>query len=103
MSVAAVSGVGVAVTGPVRSPDSTGSTVALQAQLLRQRAQLADWESCVSAKTPEGKAHIATISRELADTQSQIRKIEAVGRPPATSLAASASRAATRGTLDVWA
>ena len=100
MSGLGVTGAGVSV--PTAASSSTGSAVALQAQLLKQRAQLADWECCVSSKTPEGKAHIAALSRELAATQSQIRKIEAAA-PAGTSVAVRTVQASHRGALDVWA
>src|SRR5262249_27968648 len=103
VSVGGVSGVRAVAALPGLS-GTTGSTVALQAQLLKQRAQLADWESCVSAKTPEGKAHIEALSRELAATQSQIRKIEAAASLQGPSLVtAQRVPAPGHGGLDVWA
>lgn len=103
VSVGDVSGLRAAVA-PLQPSATSGSTVALRAQLLKQRAQLADWECCVSAKTPEGKAHIAALSRELAATQSQMKKVEAAARPQGPSVV-TAQRVPVprRGGVDVWA
>ncbi len=84
------------------------SGVALQAEVQRVQTQLADWQSCVSAKTPEGKAHIADLSRKLAAAKAQIARIEASSPAhktvvvPANS-STTAAQSSHRGSIDVWA
>jgi len=46
----------------------------LEAQMRTCRAQLADWVTCPSAKTPEGKAKIEQISSKLDSIKDQIKK-----------------------------
>ena len=77
--VSCVSGISLStncVTCTVQpAPRSTaGSAAALQAEVRRVQSQLADWASCVSAKTPEGKAHIADLSRKLDAAEAQMAK-----------------------------
>lgn len=99
------------------SPGS-GSTAALEGQIARDQVNLADWASCVSAKTPKGKAQIAAISARISAAKARIRKIEDAQR--AASIKAGAPRSSdsvqapsgssnanrthwVRGQLDVWA
>ncbi|MBI5922371.1 MAG: hypothetical protein HY847_12090 [Betaproteobacteria bacterium] len=49
------------------------STAGLEAQLARYQIQLADWVSCPSCKTPEGKAKIQELSNKVSDTQQRIK------------------------------
>jgi hypothetical protein len=44
---------------------TASSTTGLAAQYARLQRQLADWECCSSAKTPEGKAKIKEISDKV--------------------------------------
>jgi len=44
---------------------AASSTVTLEAQLDKLQIQLADWVSCPSGKTPEGKAKIKEISDKV--------------------------------------
>ena len=50
------------------------------------RAQLADWVTCPSAKTPEGKAKIQQITSKLDSIKEQIKKTS--GELPSTALPA---------------
>jgi hypothetical protein len=56
----------------------------LDAQLRTYRAQLADWVTCPSAKTPEGKAKIEQISAKLNSVKSEIKKSDGTS-PSATT------------------
>jgi hypothetical protein len=55
----------------------SGSTAALQGQIKRDQLDLNDWVSCVSAKTPKGKAEIQKISGEISAAKERIAKIQA--------------------------
>jgi hypothetical protein len=55
----------------VSSKQSRGG---LDAQKATCERQLADWVSCVSAKTPEGKAKIEYYSSKLGDINAEIKK-----------------------------
>jgi len=55
----------------------------LEAQMRTCRAQLADWVTCPSAKTPEGKAKIEQITAKLDSIKDQIKKSD--GTAPAAS------------------
>lgn len=50
------------------------ATANLDAQLRTCRAQLADWVTCPSAKTPQGKEKIEQISARLESVKNQIKK-----------------------------
>ena len=61
------------------SPSASGAMPArtspnLEAQMRTCRAQLADWVTCPSAKTPEGKAKIEQISSKLDSIKNQIKQ-----------------------------
>ena len=45
----------------------------LDAQMRTARAQLADWVTCPSAKTPQGKEKIKQISEKLASIKNEIK------------------------------
>ena len=61
-----------AITRARSSPD-------LDAKVRTYRAQLADWVTCSSAKTPEGKAKIDQISAKLDSVKGQIKKSDGGG------------------------
>ena len=112
--VSAVSGgtttaIPAAGAAPRRSPS-------LDAQLNTCRAQLEDWVTCPSAKTPEGKAKIEQITAKYDSIKKQIVKANDATAPPAerakrsaTALVANAEPSrrdagSTLGrTLDVYA
>jgi len=74
---------------------ASDSAAALQSQISREKIQLNDWVTCVSASTPKGKAEIQSISSQISAAQEHIRSIQA---------SQSAATAATgAGSLDVWA
>jgi hypothetical protein len=74
-----------------------GSTGQLQGQIQRDQLDLNDWVTCVSAKTPKGKAEIQKISGEISSAKEQIARIEAnkTGSPTKAS--------GHGGLVDVWA
>ena len=49
------------------------SPAGLEAQLAKYKVQLADWVSCPSCNTPEGKAKIQELSNKVSDTQQRIK------------------------------
>lgn len=70
-----VSAIGSA--SPVYSQaQSPASPTVLEAQLSRCQVQLADWVSCPSAKTPEGKAKIAEISDKIAQIEQRMKQVD---------------------------
>jgi len=89
----------------------SGSTAALQGVINRDQLDLNDWVTCVSAKTPKGKAEIQKLSGAIGSAKEQIVRIEATQTSTSTNAAASARTAspsnshevANRGGLiDVW-
>jgi hypothetical protein len=55
-------------------PSDHSSNVFLQSQLARCEAQLSDWITCPSGKTPEGKAIIAKISSKISDIKQRMKQ-----------------------------
>jgi hypothetical protein len=124
--VSAVAGINSYPDASARSPafpGGGGSTAALQAQILRDQCLLADWSSCVSAKTSQGQAQIQAISGRLSAARARMARIEAAqatavpmpaanakpqlqgpaaANPLAGRSAAADAESAQRG-LDVWA
>jgi hypothetical protein len=69
----------VAIARTSMSPSASAGMPArtspnLEAQMRTCRAQLADWVTCPSAKTPEGNAKIEQISFKLDSIEGQIKK-----------------------------
>lgn len=95
----------------------SGSTAALQDQIKRDQADLNDWLTCVSAKTPKGQAQIQKISGEISAARERFARIEATrpGAPTSApaSVAKPAGTASSRqpeasvgnigGLIDTWA
>jgi len=66
--------------GPSASPGPAGvdkSTAGLEARLDQYKIKLADWVSCPSCKTPEGKAKISEISDKISEIRTRIDAITA--------------------------
>jgi hypothetical protein len=63
------------------------SSAILEMQLARYQAQLADWMSCPSCNTPEGKAKIRELSDKVSETKQRIDVADTQnqGRAPAVS------------------
>ena len=55
-------------------PDFSGGrdVAALQGQIQQTRAQLDDWTTCVSAKTPKGQSEVQKLSGELSGDKQRI-------------------------------
>jgi hypothetical protein len=68
---------------PTEAATPKRSAPNLDAQVRTYRAQLADWITCPSAKTPQGKAKIEQISAKLDSVKQQIKKTD--GSAPAES------------------
>jgi capsule polysaccharide export protein KpsE/RkpR len=62
--------IGPAISSSLATGNKSGS--ALDGQLAKYQIQLADWVSCSSCKTPEGKAKIAEIESKIKDIQQQM-------------------------------
>jgi hypothetical protein len=75
----------------------SGSAAALQGQIKRDQLDLDDWVTCVSAKTPKGKAEIQKISGEINAAKEKIARIEA-NAPSSPTLAPSSSATAAAAT-----
>ena len=74
---------------------STAHLAAVNDQIRRDKQQLDDWTTCVSAKTTKGQAEIQRLSADLAGAQSRAHRIAASGSDtPSTSASQS---------IDVWA
>lgn len=61
-------------TSPIASRASSGY---VDAQLAKCQAQLGDWVTCASSKTPEGKAKIASLTSQLSDLKQQKQAVDA--------------------------
>jgi hypothetical protein len=98
----------------------SGATAALRGQINRDQLDLNDWVTCVSAKTPKGKAEIQKIAGEISAAKEQIGRIEATqssastnpANPATTTSLAAAGSARTAshsgavkvgGLIDTWA
>ena len=55
----------------------SGSIAALQGQIKRDRLDLNDWVTCVSSKTPKGKAEIQKISGDISSATERIARLSA--------------------------
>jgi hypothetical protein len=75
----------------------SGSAAALQGEIKRAQSDLDDWVTCVSAKTPKGKAEIQKISGEISAAKERIARIEANG-PGAATIAPNSSAMAGAST-----
>jgi hypothetical protein len=75
------------------------ATPNLDAQVRTYRAQLADWVTCPSAKTPQGKEKIEQISAKLEAVKNQIKKSDGTSLSATTDAlthSTAGSRDATR-------
>src|SRR5579872_673175 len=92
--------------GNAVSPGGTnkGSIAALQAQIRRERSQLNDWVTCVSATTPKGKAEIQSLSSKISAAQEHIARIEATNTNAQASRSSPPSASPPDpGRIDTWA
>jgi hypothetical protein len=74
----------------------TPPTATLENQLDQCRIKLADWESCPSGKTHEGKAIINSLNDKIGDLQARIEKANAAktdAAPPGINPTAEANAA----------
>lgn len=79
---------------------------ALDAEIARYQKQLSDCEHCPSAKTPQGKANIQTISDKISAGKTRLKQIAAADAKTNGSAAASLRTwaidpFATKGTLSL--
>ena len=81
-------------------------TPSLDAELNTARAQLEDWVTCPSAKTPEGKAKIKEVTAKFDSIKAQIAKeakTTAAPAPVAPARPASQANPAIGSNIDVYA
>ncbi len=64
-------------TTTTASPAGSGAA-GLESQLAKCQVQLADWVSCPSGKTPEGKAKIAALSDRISNIEQRMKTADAV-------------------------
>jgi hypothetical protein len=76
----------------------SGSAAALQGQIQRDKLDLNDWVTCVSAKTPKGQAEIQKISGDLSGAKDRLARIEATSSPSGAH-----EMRDHGGLVDVWA
>ena len=94
----AIAAFSTVVTGASAYGGAKPSATSLQAQLQRYQQQLSDCVNCASAKTPQGKADIESISSRISRVQESIAAIDNVAPARAAGAndgAASASAPAT--------
>lgn len=56
------------------APSAGASTAVLEAQLAQCERQLSDWVHCSSAKTPEGKDIIQTLTNRISEIKVRLEK-----------------------------
>lgn len=91
---------------PVYGNGQSNTTTGLDAQLERCSRQLADWVGCESAKTPEGKEIIQTLTNQLREIKGKIAEVEKVKQreSPASPLPSKgAGQGSVGGLLDTFA
>jgi peptidoglycan hydrolase CwlO-like protein len=76
----------------------SGSTAALQGQIKRDQLDLNDWVTCVSAKTPKGKAEIQKISGEISSAKERLARVAASEAASATSASGAPATASASAT-----
>jgi hypothetical protein len=81
--------------GPGGRAASGTQLASLNDQIRRDKQQLNDWTTCVSAKTTKGHAEIQRLSADLAGAQSRAHRLSTAS-PDATSTSPS-------HLIDVWA
>jgi len=99
-----VSGISPATSAPTTAGGTRKHAPAnLEAQLNTCRAQLEDWTTCPSAKTPEGKAKIKEITTRFDAIKGQIDKADQVAERQKAARAASAQRMDAVASVDTTA
>ncbi len=91
--VAAIGASSAAYGGSV----ATTPTAGLEAQLARYQKELSDCVNCDSAKTPEGKEQIQTISNKISAVRARIDEID-TAKPAVQPTASSRGTAIHAGT-----
>ena len=93
--VAAIGSASAAYGGGVTRTPAAG----LEAQLVRYQKELADCVNCESAKTPEGKERIQTISNKISEVRARIDEIDS-SQPAASRASINAAGSATSSHVD---
>lgn len=81
----------------------SGSTAALQGQIKRDQLDLNDWVTCVSAKTPKGKAEIQKISGEISSAKERLARVAASEAASATTASGATSASGAPATASASA
>jgi hypothetical protein len=100
----------IAVGSSPFANSSAGSSVpALESRVRQDQAQLNDWRTCVSAKTPKGQAAIQKLSGEVSATKEAIARalqFESGGRSSAQASPAGTGRSgsdpSSSWSVDLW-
>ena len=71
-----MSSIGSVSSAASAAPQQKTSSGGLQADKAKCEAQLSDWVTCASAKTPEGKAKIAEYTAKLATINAEIKQAD---------------------------
>lgn len=79
---------------------STGSRVALRADLSRYEKQLSDCVNCDSARTPEGKRNIQDLDARISTLKAQLNIVPQAGSGAAVGESVSPTAS---GRIDVYA
>lgn len=77
---------GVGSSSNLSGGHTSQSSTSLEAKLGQYKKNLADWVSCASSKTPEGKAKIKEFSDKVSETQKRLENIKVTKQiPPSTA------------------
>ena len=85
-----VSSVGAGPSGFI--PGAAPTRTSLEGEVATCRKQMADWVTCPSASTPEGKAKIKDISERMSAAQSRLDALPATRSAPQVTATSSDTR-----------
>ena len=80
-------------------PGAAPSRTSLEGEVASCKKQMADWVTCVSAKTPEGQAKIKDISERMSAAQS---RLDALPAAKSSTVAPVAQTQSSGRTVDVY-
>ena len=72
----------IGAVSPAAYAGGAPAFASLQAQLQRYEQQLSECVNCASAKTPEGKADIDTISARIGQVKARMAQADDAQQPP---------------------
>jgi len=83
--MSSISGIDGASGGRPLPPGTAPAPANTSPELAKLEVQLSDWVHCPSARTPEGKAHIAEITQQIDAIKAQAKHVEDKRAAPADS------------------